>query len=129
MDNKQKNNREAKQLIADLYGCDVRCLDNVDEIRQIIRTVCCRIDTEIVEECYHKFEPIGISAVAVISTSHISIHTWPEYDYAAVDIFSCHEDIPGEILSILQELFHAERIEHQIIKRSLTGGGNRVDRC
>lgn len=49
--------------------------------------VCQCIGAGIVEECYHKFSPMGISAVAVITTSHISIHTWPEYGYAAVDIF------------------------------------------
>lgn len=53
----------------------------------MIHMVCQCIGAGIVEECYHKFSPMGISAVAVITTSHISIHTWPEYGYAAVDIF------------------------------------------
>lgn len=119
MSEKQNHALEAKQLIVDFYGCDEDCLDNIDCIRQIIRTICSRLDTEIVEECYHKFEPIGISAVAVIATSHLSIHTWPEYRYAAVDIFSCYEDIPGEILTVMKELFHADSAREQTVKRSL----------
>lgn len=115
----QESTKDAKQLIADLYGCDAGCLDDIHCIQQIIKNVCGCLNTEIVEECYHKFEPVGISAVAVISTSHISIHTWPEYGYAAVDIFSCYEEIPSEILPVLKELFHADETVERLVERRL----------
>lgn len=113
---------EAKQLIVDLYGCQPSSIDDVDYIKNVIHQVCERIGAGIVEECYHKFTPIGISAVAVITTSHISIHTWPEYGYAAVDVFSCQEDIPGEICRLLADLLKAEQIETKLIRRELCKG-------
>lgn len=108
---------EAKQLIADFYGCRISCIDDVDYIKTVIHKICDRIGAGIVEECYHKFMPIGISAVAVITTSHISIHTWPEYGYAAVDIFSCQEDIPEEIYRLMADLLKAGRVETRLISR------------
>lgn len=110
---------EAKQLIVDLYGCQVSLIDDIDYMKDVIHRVCGTIGAGIVEECYHKFTPIGISAVAVITTSHISIHTWPEYGYAAVDIFSCQEDIPGGICRLLTGLLKAEQVETRTIVRAL----------
>ena len=51
----------------------------------------------IVEISFHKFSPFGISGVVVIAESHLSIHTWPEYAYAAVDIFTCGDALKPEI--------------------------------
>lgn len=115
---------EAKQLIVDLYGCRCSRFDDMDYIKEVIHKVCSRIHADIVEECYHKFTPIGISAAAIITTSHLSIHTWPEYGYAAVDIFSCREEIPGEICQVLTELFEADDTKTRLITRSL---GRRED--
>lgn len=119
MSEELKTPAEAKQLIVDLYGCRCSRFDDLDYIKEVIHKVCCRIHTDIVEECYHKFSPIGISAAAIITTSHLSIHTWPEYGYAAVDIFSCKEEIPGEICQVLSELFEAEDTKTRLITRSL----------
>lgn len=119
------NDVKAKQLIVDLYGCHISCIDDENHIRDVIHKVCESIGTGIVEECYHKFMPIGISAVAIITTSHISIHTWPEYGYAAVDIFSCQEDIPGEICRLLADLLKAEQVETRMIERDLYKKGGR----
>lgn len=110
---------EAKQLIVDLYGCRASCIDDVDYIRDVVHKVCEGVGAGIVEECYHKFLPIGISAVAVITTSHISIHTWPEYGYAAVDIFSCQEEIPEEVSRLLADSLRAEQVETRMVKRML----------
>lgn len=119
MTGQKADNVEARQFIVDLYGCQVSYIDDVDYIKSVIHQACEAIGAGIVEECYHKFSPIGISAVAVITTSHISVHTWPEYGYAAVDIFSCQEDIPGEIGRLLAEALKAEHTETRMIKRAL----------
>ncbi len=47
----------------------------------------------VVEDVFHKFNPHGISGVVVIAESHLAIHTWPEYGYAAVDLFTCGESV------------------------------------
>lgn len=116
---KSKTPPEAKQLIVDLYNCRSCRFDDLDYIKDVVHTVCDMLHADIVEECYHKFAPIGISAVAVITTSHLSIHTWPEYGYGAVDIFSCQEEIPEGLCQVLAELFEAEQTKIRLIKRRL----------
>ena len=77
------------------------------------------VGAQIVEECVHEFEPIGVTYFAVISTSHFSIHTWPEYGYAAIDIFSCKDEVVDGISEKLKELFEAERIELHLVERKI----------
>ena len=81
----------AVQLIADLYGCS-EIINDTEAIKRAAHRAIEYVGADIVEECIHKFEPIGVTYFAVISTSHFSVHTWPEYGYAAVDIFSCTDD-------------------------------------
>lgn len=98
----------AGQLFVDLYECDERLLDDMERIRQIAHEMVAQIGAEIVEECTHKFEPIGVTYIAVITTSHFSIHTWPEYGYAAIDVFSCEEELPQKLADRLKEAFGAK---------------------
>ncbi len=69
---------------------------------------------------FHEFNPFGISGVVVISTSHLSIHTWPEYRYAAVDIFSCEDVVqPQAAIDHLTQVFGAERISVVELQRGI----------
>ena len=72
------------------------------------------------EECIHEFEPIGVTYFAVITTSHFSVHTWPEYGYAAVDIFSCTDTVLEGISEMLQELFGAKEVKTQLVERDIS---------
>lgn len=108
----------AVQIVADLYGCkDI--LDDLDAIKDVAHKAIDYVGAQIVEECIHKFEPIGITYFSVISTSHFSIHTWPEYGYAAVDIFSCSDKVADDISHMLRELFGAEHIVLRQIERDI----------
>lgn len=97
----------AQQLLVDLYGCDRGTLDDAEAIRAIAHDAIGAIGSSVVTECFHKFEPIGVSYIAVISTSHFSVHTWPEYGYAAIDVFSCAKEVPEGITNFLYEAFGA----------------------
>ena len=108
----------AIQLIADLYDCS-QVIDDETAIREAAHKAIAYVGAQIVEECIHKFEPIGVTYFAVISTSHFSIHTWPEYGYAAVDIFSCHDEVVDGISQMLKELFEAEEIKFRSIERDI----------
>lgn len=106
----------ARQLIADLYGCkDI--LDNPELIREAAHIAIEYVNAAIVEECIKEFEPIGVTYFAIISTSHFSIHTWPEYGYAAIDIFSCKNEVVDGIALKLKELFGAKDIVFREIER------------
>ncbi len=68
----------------------------------------------------HQFAPQGVSGVAIIAESHISIHTWPEYDYAAVDIFTCGDRVdPHKINEVLAKYFRPKRQNVTEILRGL----------
>lgn len=86
--------------------------------------ICTAIEAEIVTYNNHIFDRQGISAYAIITTSHIAIHTWPEYGYAAVDIFSCKGEIQDDITKIIKRFFSAQRIKVKNFTR-----GNDYKKC
>lgn len=108
----------AVQLIVDLYDCS-EMIDDTDAIKEAAHLAIAFVGAEIVEECIHKFEPVGVTYFAVISTSHFSIHTWPEYKYAAIDIFSCKDEVVDGIEQVLERLFGAGRIELRFVQRNI----------
>ena len=111
----------AHQLFIDLYDCDKDILDSLEHIKKIAHKVIDNIGAGIVEECMHKFEPIGVTYIAVITTSHFSVHTWPEYGYAAIDIFSCDESVPDIIGKNLAEAFGAKKHICKEFNRDIEG--------
>lgn len=74
----------------------------------------------IVDVSFHEFNPFGISGMVIIAESHLSIHTWPEYNYAAVDIFTCGDVInPGDAARYLIECFESSNPSIVEVKRGL----------
>ncbi len=112
----------AVQLIVDLYGCDTALLNETEQVQKIAHAAIASIGAQIVEECMHQFEPVGVSYIAVITASHVSVHTWPEYGYAAIDVFSCQEGIPETLAETLGNAFHARQIRKKSVVRDLLGG-------
>lgn len=111
----------ASQLMVDLYECDEHIIDDMEKIKDIAHSMIKEIKSEIVEECFHKFQPIGITYIAVITTSHFSVHTWPEYGYVAVDIFSCEEELPQVIVEKLKDAFGAQKVIKRQFERDVEG--------
>lgn len=79
------------------YHCDSEVLNDRDSIATAMVQAADLAGATVVEEVFHLFNPHGISGVVVIAESHLSIHTWPEYGYAAVDLFTCGDEIKPEI--------------------------------
>lgn len=111
----------AQQLVIDLYACNKNILDDMEQIKNIAHNVIAEIGAGIVEECMHKFEPIGVTYIAVITTSHFSVHTWPEYGYAAVDIFSCDDGVTAMIGQNIAKAFGAKRHICRDFERDIEG--------
>lgn len=80
-------------IILDCYECDNQLLNDKKALKQILMDAAIKSGAHIVETSFHQFYPQGISGVIVISESHFSIHTWPEYKYAAIDIFTCSKEM------------------------------------
>ena len=77
------------QLLVEFFECDRSVLNDVAEIETILCEAVARAGATVVNTAMHRFSPQGISGVVLISESHVTIHTWPENGYAAVDIFTC----------------------------------------
>lgn len=118
---RKRGMKVAQQLFVDLYECDANIIDDLEAVKEIAHRILREIKSGIVEECSHKFEPIGITYIAVITTSHFSVHTWPEYGYAAVDIFSCDTNLPEILAEKLKNAFGAKRIKTRMFERDIEG--------
>ncbi len=84
------------QLLADLHACDAAVLDDVEAVRAAMLEAARRAGATIVSECFHRFSPHGVSGVVVIAESHLAVHTWPEHGFAAVDLFTCADDLRSD---------------------------------
>lgn len=74
----------------------------------------------IVTSCFHKFNPWGVSGAVIIQESHLTIHTWPEYGYASVDLFTCGDTVnPWLAFKYLEDALKAERSESTEVARGL----------
>ena len=91
------------QILLDLENCNSDLLDDIDFIKDILKKAATLAGATIIGETFHKFQPIGVTGVVSIAESHICIHTWPEYSYASVDIFSCGDDFNLETASRIIE--------------------------
>ncbi|HLQ26521.1 MAG TPA: adenosylmethionine decarboxylase [Acidiferrobacterales bacterium] len=84
------------QIVAEFYSCDKELLNDVDYIRNNMLEAAIKSGATIVTETFHHFSPHGVSGAVIIAESHLAIHTWPEYGYAAVDLFTCGDSVSAE---------------------------------
>ncbi len=99
----------------ELEGCDRSVLNNVDALREALLTAANVAGATVLGDSFHRFSPHGISGVVVIAESHLFVHTWPEYGYAAADIFTCGTSVKPEVAAEkLVELLGAE--EHTVLE-------------
>lgn len=97
-------------LLADLWGA--KNLDDPQHIDRKLREAAVRAGATILHSHFHHFTPNGgVSGVIVLAESHISIHTWPEREFAAVDVFMCGECDPRDTIPVLHEAFRPERLD------------------
>jgi len=105
-------------LIIDLIGADR--LDDIDHIEDALRRAVDAANATLLHIHLHHFEPNGgVSGVAVLAESHISIHTWPENGYAALDVFMCGDCNPYKGIPVLKEAFAPGNVQLTEHKRGL----------
>ena len=96
--------------LLELYGCPVELLDDPDYLTRTLRDAAEGAGATWLDQCCHRFEPCGVTALGLLAESHISIHTWPEIGYAAVDVFTCGDKaVPEQACRHLVEHLRAER--------------------
>ncbi|NLW06936.1 MAG: S-adenosylmethionine decarboxylase proenzyme [Clostridia bacterium] len=113
-------NALGRHVLAEVYGCCFEILNDIKKVEEIMVNAALEAGAEIREVCFHKFSPQGVSGVVVISESHLAIHTWPEYGYAAVDVFTCGDTVnPWDACRYLTEKFKASDVRATEIERGI----------
>lgn len=80
-------------MLIEFYGCNSEVLNDIGIISSALKEAAIATGASICGSCFHEFNLQGITGALILSESHISIHTWPEYQYAAIDIFTCGETV------------------------------------
>jgi len=108
-------NALGKQLLLELKGCNKEALNDLGFLKGVLLTAARECGATVLGESFHQFTPQGVSGVVVVAESHLVIHTWPEYGYAAVDIFTCGNSVqPEKAAELLIEKLGAN--SHSVIE-------------
>lgn len=89
-------NALGRHLLVELHDCDKGALNDLGFLRKVMVDAAIDCGAVVLGESFHHFSPQGVSGVVIIAESHLSIHTWPEYGYAAVDVFTCGTTVQPE---------------------------------
>lgn len=109
-----------RQILVELYDCDRDLLNDQEFIHTAMIDAVEKAKATIVASTFHHFSPHGVSGVVVIAESHVSVHSWPEYGYAAVDVFTCGETIdPWIIHTELKDAFRSLNTSVTEVKRGI----------
>lgn len=107
--------------LVELYGCEVAALDDLPRVEAALIAAAKAAGATVLDVRFHKFAPQGVSGVVLIAESHLSVHTWPEHAYAAVDLFTCGVTLDAEpAVVLLQAALGATTVSRQAIPRGLT---------
>lgn len=113
-----KSKSMGAHILLDLYGVDKNLLEKEAIVMELLTEVVQKAKLTEFGDISHQFEPTGVTAIILLGESHISIHTWPEYNSAAIDIFSCVGKEEAERASkVVLELFRPEKFEKKVIIR------------
>ena len=112
-------NHKSKHLLLELYRCDYEKLNDESFLRCTLNRAAKLAKATVLNLISNKFKPQGVTAIALLAESHISIHTWPESNYSAVDIFTCGQNMLPELASqYLIETLKAEEHFLRVIMRN-----------
>ncbi|MBW1917105.1 MAG: adenosylmethionine decarboxylase [Deltaproteobacteria bacterium] len=92
-------------LMLELYGCDMEKINSHRFLHRAVKTAVKNVGLTNLGSRYHRFQPQGVTGFTLLAQSHISLHTWPEYGYLVLDIFTCGDES------------QANQLEHHLLKR------------
>ena len=117
--NDEKLIHHSKHLLLELYRCNYEKLNDESFLRCTLNKAAKLANATVLNLISNKFEPQGVTAIALLAESHISIHTWPESNYSAVDIFTCGQNMIPELAGqYIIKAFNAEEHFLRVIERN-----------
>lgn len=110
-------NALGQHWILDLYDCPVSLLTHPEPVKRLMLAAAADMQATVVGAHFHAFSPHGVSGVVIIQESHLTVHTWPEHGYAAIDVFSCGVLCIQAGVDYLKQHFQAGRYELRTLER------------
>ncbi|MHB8084428.1 MAG: adenosylmethionine decarboxylase [Dehalococcoidia bacterium] len=109
-----------KQVLIELKDCNAELLNDTEYLRTLLTDVARSIGATVIKDSFYQFTPQGISGVVIIAESHISIHTWPEFSFAAIDVFTCGDVIePKDAVKPMADRLKAKSVTYIELKRGV----------
>ena len=113
-----------RHYVYDLFNCDRDALDDLKSVEAALEQGAIEAGATVVGKVFHKFAPQGVTGVVIIAESHLSIHTWPEFGYAALDIFTCNATTdPMKAFNVVAKLLKPRSTSTMELKRGLLEEG------
>ena len=112
---------KGRHLILDLYGCDPGILNDYDELTRLLETALNMAGATILRIFGEKFEPQGVTVLALLAESHASIHAWPELGYAAVDLYTCGAATATDKAAgfLINKLGSTSQVQQDLVRNSI----------
>jgi len=122
MGNLKNSLPDGVHYLVEFFGCDKEQLDSVPFWEGLLTDALSNADVNMINSHFYQFTPHGVTGYLLLSASHISVHTWPEYEYAACDVFSCGDEAEtGKIVAHVKS-----RLTHQTDRYKRLNRGYRV---
>jgi S-adenosylmethionine decarboxylase len=111
---------QMKHILFTLTGCNSELLDDEGFVRDVVFAAARVCKSTLLALNSHKFEPQGVTCVAMLAESHISIHTWPENQMAVCDVFTCGDHtVPEDAVEYMKTEFESKGILQKMVDRRL----------
>lgn len=116
---KNEGDRMGVHLIAEFLGVESELIAKKRIVKKILDRAISKVRFNAFASLYHQFKPYGVSCVYLLRNSHLSLHSWPEKNYFALDVFSCDKDEKKvfRFLEILKKEFKPKRVVKKVIRR------------
>lgn len=116
----QNINKEfGKQYLIEFIGCDATKLKFVDDVQKALLQAAEASKAVILNYFFHQFQPEGVTGIILIAESHFSIHTWPQDNYAAFDVFTCGDMDVDKAIIVLKECLRAKEVKKIMVRRGI----------
>lgn len=106
-------------VVADLWGIDADKLDDLLYLTNCLMEAAQISGATILGHIHHKFDPVGVTMVMMLSESHMSIHTYPEHNYASIDCYTCGNSNPQKAIDYLIDVLEPTHKQIQVIERGV----------
>ncbi|RKX32796.1 MAG: S-adenosylmethionine decarboxylase proenzyme [Candidatus Zixiibacteriota bacterium] len=116
-----------RHLVAELADCNIEFLNDLPFLEQVMKEAARISGATVVKTAFHRYNPQGLSGIVVIAESHLSIHTWPEYGYAAVDCFTCGSSVdPWKAIDYLKEVLQSKTVSARELNRGIPSENDEI---